>query len=355
MHLVFWQPIPSFHQEGFLVDLAKSGWVTSVTLKFESELPVERRATGWREGCFEGVQLEPIRLDEVPESSADHVHIFTGFLTHRNVWSAYRRLPKDAPCRCLAYAEAPECIGFKGLLRRLKYAVNARRLSGNLDAVLAIGDLGARFYRGILPSSVKVCEFAYYDVRKADIEAQRCSLEALRGVTPFRFLYVGQLIWRKGLDRLFKALAQVPSRLEWQLVIVGDGAARAELKKLADDLGISSRLQWSGVVPSKEVAGYYRRADCAVLPSRWDGWGMAVNEALLTGCPILVSPSCGAASAVSSEYHLSAQVSSWSALLAQRIEKGATSQIEREHLRKLASQLTAEVGTIRLLNLLRTL
>ena len=75
MHLVFWQPIPSFHQEGFLNLLARADWVQSVTLKVEQDLLEDFQKSGWPAPRFEGVCCERIKPNEQPQDSAQHLHI----------------------------------------------------------------------------------------------------------------------------------------------------------------------------------------------------------------------------------------------------------------------------------------
>ena len=366
MHLVFWQPIPSFHQEGFLCALAQADWVDSVTLKYESELPANRRQSGWRDGNFQGVKLEQIRTAELPENTAAHIHIFTGFQTHPMIWAAFHRLPRMAQCRRFAFAEAPECIGWKGILRRVKYQVASRRIAPRLDGMLALGQLGVDFYRSLLPNSVPVHEFAYYDVSDAVICTLNCSdagsHQASAGndqpatnnqqpATPYCFLYVGQLIRRKGVDRLLRSLAAVPSR-EWTLEVVGEGSEKAALQQLGSSLGISEKLHWHSRVPSAELHAYYQRADCLVLPSRWDGWGMTVNEALRYGCAVLVSQTCGAASAAPETAQLPRNTKLWANSLAAKIDGGVLGASARAANQQSVKSLSGEAGVERLKTIL---
>ncbi|WPJ94986.1 glycosyltransferase [Coraliomargarita algicola] len=352
-HFVFWQPIPSFHQEGFLVALAQADWVASVTLKYETELPENRRQSGWRDGLFPGVALEPIRAGECPNESAAHVHFFTGFLTHREIWNSFKRISLRAPCHCYAFAEAPECVGWKGILRKVKYRINARRIAPRLDGMLALGQLGVDFYRGILPSSIGVYEFAYYDVRESEIHELdlQCDDSQQSASRHYRFLYVGQLIHRKGVDRLLRALASV-SLEEWTLTLVGEGCDQQRLQALASTLGISDKIEWCGSLPSSELYAYYQRADCLVLPSRWDGWGMTVNEALRCGCAVLVSPSCGAASILQRSSQLPVEVEKWPELLEAHICGGTISAVARGANVQIAKSLSGEAGVARLKSVL---
>jgi glycosyltransferase involved in cell wall biosynthesis len=101
-----------------------------------------------------------------------------------------------------------------------------------------------------------------------------------------RFLYVGRLDPEKGVDVLLRAFERVPG----ELVLVGSGSAERELRALAGD-----RVRFTGPLPRDEVAGWYRRADALVLPSRSEPWGMVLNEAATAGMPLVAADGVGAA------------------------------------------------------------
>jgi glycosyltransferase involved in cell wall biosynthesis len=106
--------------------------------------------------------------------------------------------------------------------------------------------------------------------------------------------YVGQLIYRKGVDLLIRALQQIPPNLDWRLSVIGSGEMDAELRLLARELGVGSRIVFRGVVPLSQVPEAMCRSDLLLLPSRFDGWGAVVNESLMCGTPVLCSDRCGA-------------------------------------------------------------
>ena len=367
MHLVFWQPIPSFHQEGFLSALAQADWVDSVTLKYEMELPESRRQSGWRDGVFEGVKLEQIQKDEIPADTTAHIHIFTGFQTHLGVWSAFHRIPKKVQCRRFTFAEAPECVGWVGFLRFMKYKMASWKIASRLDGMLAIGQLGCNFYRKVLPASVPVHEFAYYDVRDSDLEAFNPSYadshqpaplrsqasDLISPRPPYRFLYVGQLIHRKGVDRLLQALAALPNTCPtWKLDLIGSGPDRDSLEKQAEALGLSGGLRWHGSLPRNALDQFYQKADCLMLPSRWDGWGMSVNEALRNGCDVLATVTCGAASALLQSARLPRETKLWGNDLEAKIHGGVLGASARAANQQIAKSLSGEAGAERLKSIL---
>jgi glycosyltransferase involved in cell wall biosynthesis len=106
----------------------------------------------------------------------------------------------------------------------------------------------------------------------------------------FSFLFSGAQIRRKGFDALLDAFASVrceePSA---RLVVIGPrGDATPRLAGRAAGVSVLPP------VPQAELAAHFQRADCLVLPSRNDSFGMVVAEALAAGLPVLVSTLVGA-------------------------------------------------------------
>lgn len=98
-------------------------------------------------------------------------------------------------------------------------------------------------------------------------------------------LSVSRLTEQKGVDVAVRALSALPADVV--LVVLGEGPERAALEALARDLGVTDRVFLLGRVP--DVSAWLRRADAYVQPSRWEGFGLAVLEAMLAGLPIAAS------------------------------------------------------------------
>lgn len=101
-------------------------------------------------------------------------------------------------------------------------------------------------------------------------------------------LAVSRLTAQKGLDVALHALAAVrrdhPTAV---LVVLGEGPERESLAVLAAKLGIADAVHLPGRVG--DVGGWYRRADVLVHPARWEGFGLALLEAMLAGLPVVAS------------------------------------------------------------------
>src|SRR5207253_2618992 len=99
-------------------------------------------------------------------------------------------------------------------------------------------------------------------------------------------LAVCRLVPQKGVDVAVRALARVrEDHPKAELVVLGEGPERQALERLADDLGVPVHLL--GRVP--DVAEWLRRADLLVHPVRWEGFGLALLEAMLASLPIVAT------------------------------------------------------------------
>lgn len=111
-------------------------------------------------------------------------------------------------------------------------------------------------------------------------------------------VFIGSLSHRKGVDVLLRAFAISNSQDARRLVLVGDGEEKNHLVHLASEMGLKNRVTFEGVVPNSSVESIIQEASVLVLPSRFDGWGFVVNEALSVGVPAIVSDRCGVAEVV---------------------------------------------------------
>ena len=96
-----------------------------------------------------------------------------------------------------------------------------------------------------------------------------------------RVVAVSRLVPQKGLDVAVEAMAGIDATL----VVLGEGPERERLEALARARGV--RLLLPGRVG--DVAGILRRADLLVHPARWEGFGLALLEAMLCGLPVVAS------------------------------------------------------------------
>jgi len=103
-------------------------------------------------------------------------------------------------------------------------------------------------------------------------------------------LFVGRLTSRKAPDLLLRAMARVP---EVSCAFAGDGPMRAELERLADELGVRDRVEFLGSLDSRELPHLYSDADLLVLPSFSEASPLVAAEAMACGTPVLATRIAG--------------------------------------------------------------
>ena len=301
--IVFWQPIASPHQEAFLESLARQ-FAGEVILGVEQALPADRQAQGWRQPSHKKVNVVDISIPAnhaalAAHATADSLHVFSGFFSHPLVWAGFRRLAAST-ARLAIMTEAPEQTPSTGWLNRLRGRVLAARWARRFAFVLAIGGVGCEFFERVGFPKEKIVPFGYFLDVPPLAQADLNSPAARSSDDVVRFVSAGQLIHRKGIDLLVKACGKLPAT-GWRLDIYGDGPERQALEQLVRKFQLSERIVFHGVIPSDQVRHALAAADCAVLPSRFDGWGMLVNESLAVGTPVFCTAACGAAAIVTDE------------------------------------------------------
>lgn len=136
-------------------------------------------------------------------------------------------------------------------------------------------------------------EDRFSPVRQHDREA----LQAKYGMQANDVLAVGRMATNKGHDLLIQSLPTLFELVpEARLVagIGGDNSAQdnegiAELKKLAEELGVADRIVWQNYIADEDLANYYRAARVFALSSRYEPFGMVAIEAMACGTPTVVT------------------------------------------------------------------
>ena len=105
-------------------------------------------------------------------------------------------------------------------------------------------------------------------------------------------LYVGRADPYKNVDLLIQALAQIRSEasVPARLVIAGSPDPRyPQAMELARALGIADAVTWTGYLTDEELVETYQSADLLVHPSRYEGFGLQIIEAMACGTPVISS------------------------------------------------------------------
>jgi glycosyltransferase involved in cell wall biosynthesis len=157
-------------------------------------------------------------------------------------------------------------------------------------AIAAIGSRAAAAYEDLFPGK-PVFNIPYFCDLQPYQEA-RCGAPGEAGTVSV--LFSGQLIERKGVDVLVQAFSRVASRHgHARLVLLGGGPDRRTFEGMVPE-ALRERVDFLGHQEPHLIPGLFATAQVFCLPSRHDGWGVVINEALGAGLPIVVSDAVGA-------------------------------------------------------------
>jgi glycosyltransferase involved in cell wall biosynthesis len=134
------------------------------------------------------------------------------------------------------------------------------------------------------------------DVDRDSAERASTEIESLIDRGPYA-LFLGRINWKKGLDRLLRALAEAPRT---RLIIAGNDEEgyRSQLDLIAAASQVSDRVSFAGPVSGADKRVLLHRADMLVLPSYSENFGNVVLEAMAAGRPVVVTPEVGVAEMV---------------------------------------------------------
>lgn len=213
-------------------------------------------------------------------------------LLHDGDLVADRERPLEAPMRYDNLLTTPY-----RLLRRLAGGAHPRRAVRNylihapllwVDHVVALSrgerDLLARI--GVSPTRLSVLPNA------VELPADDAPPRAA-GPAPAEpvVLFIGQLVPRKGFDLLARAMPQIAREAPGaRFVFVSHNrAGEGELRRLAEEGGVADRMQLLGRVSEAEKLRLLGEAAVVVAPSRYEGFGIPLIEALLAGAPVVTT------------------------------------------------------------------
>jgi glycosyltransferase involved in cell wall biosynthesis len=112
-------------------------------------------------------------------------------------------------------------------------------------------------------------------------------------------VFVGRLVSIKGADVAIRALRRLHDQgIEQTLTICGDGPEMPSLRKLVAKYGLDHFVYFEGWTEPEELVKHYSGAEVALVPSRYEPFGIVALEAIACGCPVVASSVHGLPEAV---------------------------------------------------------
>lgn len=295
----FWQVTCSPHMTALAEALAERGFhVTYVANKLLSKNRVEQ---GWEQTDFNKVKLKlAVNKNTVTrlasEAPRDAIHLCQG-LRGNGIISNAQSIFRKKGLNHWVFMEIVDDAGWLGLVKKYVYRILFLYWRNHLSGVLAIGHNALDWFIARGMKKNRIFNFAYF-LKDLHVDDLFWSPENNNNdIRRFRFIFVGRLINLKNVDYLIRALSNLKLK-NFELWIVGNGPEKRKLQSLADSL-LPSQVRWFGTQPISKVPKIISKADCLVLPSKYDGWGAVISESLMVGTPVICSNACGASSVVS--------------------------------------------------------
>lgn len=142
---------------------------------------------------------------------------------------------------------------------------------------------------GVLPSKVAVLHVGIKDVEASPMNKEEF-FKKYKITSPF-LLFVGTIQPRKNIKKLIRAFSFVlKQEKDLSLVIVGKkGWMYEEILRSDKEYGVEHSVKFLHDVPNEDLPHFYKYAQCFVLPSLYEGFGLPVLEAMKFGCPVITS------------------------------------------------------------------
>jgi glycosyltransferase involved in cell wall biosynthesis len=289
----FWFNIPDHHQIDFIREMKNQK--IDIQVRFYEKLTEYRKNMGWDPSILlndnEKYVNQNINSLYVEPDWRQRIHIVPGVIGNKFLMNLVNILIKNR----VLWVHWSECVkpGINRLLR-----IPFRRVYGLKINKFALGALAVskqaeiEFIRwGINPQKIRWLPYTM-NVLSNNLEEDPIIKNFCRN--KFIFIYCGALCKRKGTDILIKAFAKLIKKyIDIGLVLVGPIMNNKYKNIINRDL-LENSILLRGPISANTVANAMHPCDVFILPSRYDGWGMVLNEAISTGLPIIASNGCGA-------------------------------------------------------------
>ena len=184
--------------------------------------------------------------------------------------------------------------------------------------------------------------------------------ESTTAIAVPRLLSIGRLARSKGFDTLLSAVTLLRQRgVAFELMIIGEGAERATLERLTQELGLQQQVRLTGSLSEGACLGHMRNATVFVLASRNEGTPVVCMEAMAVGVPVVATAVGGIPEVIEHDVHGILVPPDSPVALADAIDKlladpALRQRLAREARRAAVAELDCRIGAATLHELLRS-
>lgn len=306
MKIVSWQAVFTEHQVHLLRALGK---IPGTNLQVQTALEelAERKQQGWVKPDWTDMEVAVLSYRDwlatgmrLIRENPDAVHLFSGLWASRRFFLLLLyALWKGRKVGLLVEPYGDTKDGYlidqgklKGWLltklRPLCYGIAGRLLGKHISPIFAISPKAVKqFERAGFPAK-NIYPFGYF----IPIQQYQKNSELRGSDTILRIIFVGALISRKGID-IVEKLADYCNKnnIPIALDIYGPGKPSLLLKDCPN-------INYRGTIVFGQSQSVIQNYDLLIVPSKYDGWGVVVNEALLNDVPVLASSKVGASALI---------------------------------------------------------
>lgn len=286
--VVVWMNFPSHHQSAFFRALEATG--VRLRVVYYGAITPDRLALGWRvQGEFGGERIGGAGAAlRVLREHPDALHVIPGYGSRITAVAAC-----GAAWQRIAWAHwsEPAHPGVRWWIDWPRKWLYAQLVNRRGTGALAIGlNAQSDFERwGVRRAKIRQLPYS----RRRDAAPVRCPVEGRRLI----FGFVGVINERKGVDAVVRAFGAVAREFPGVgLLLVGRNDFGSSLERMIGESGApDGAVEVRPPIAASEVERVMEAIDVFVMPSRFDGWGVALQEAALAGCALISTCTCGAA------------------------------------------------------------
>ena len=190
----------------------------------------------------------------------------------------------------------PWCLQQSKLKKQVAMLVTTRRMLSRAASLHLLNDDESRLIEPLnLPTPRRVIPNGVFleEIEPLPPQGSFFALHPQLHQQPY-ILFISRLHHKKGLDYLAKAFGLIARKdSNVRLVVAGpDGGEQANFERLVREEGVAERVHLVGPIYGRDKLAALRDATCFCLPSRQEGFSVAITEAIGCGVPVVISENC---------------------------------------------------------------